>query len=149
MKTLLFTFALLTGSFFNAMASSRLTAPGDSAMYTLTIQFTNVTQRAGILYVGLVNDAADFNGSSYRKTRVVVPATGAIQANFEGLPAGKYAVKFYQDLNANMKLDYSGQIPAEPFGFSNVTMLMAPPSFSQCAFDFNAPRTIAVSMIGQ
>ena len=149
MKTLLLTIALLTGSFINTMASVRLAAPGDSATYKLTIDFANVTKRTGTLYVGLVNEAADFNGSSYRKTRVVVPATGDIQVSFEGLPAGKYAVKFYQDLNANMKLDYSGQMPAEPFGFSNVTMLMAPPSFSQCAFDLNAPRTIAVSMIGQ
>lgn len=149
MKTLLLTFALITGSFINTIAASRLAVPGDSATYKLTIDFTNVTKRTGTLYIGLVNDAADFNGSSYRKTRIVVPSEGAIQVNFEGLPAGKYAVKFFQDLNANMKLDYSGQMPAEPFGFSNVTMLMGPPSFAQSAFDLNAPRTIAVSMIGQ
>lgn len=149
MKTILFTIALITASFINTNAASRLAAPGDSASYKLTIEFTNIAKRTGMLYVGLVNDAAEFNGNSYRKTRIVVPSEGAIQVNFEGLPAGKYAVKFYQDLNANMKLDYSGQIPTEPFGFSNVTVLMGSPSFEQSAFDLNAPRTIAVSMICQ
>ncbi len=89
------------------------------------------------------------NGDTYRKTRIAVPATGDIRVSFEGLPAGKYAVKVYQDLNANQRLDRSGQVPSEPFGFSNLTTLLAPPSFSQCAFDLNGPRTITITLIGQ
>ncbi|GAB2557305.1 DUF2141 domain-containing protein [Spirosoma aerophilum] len=149
MKTLLFTFALLPGLFINTNAVSRLAAPGDSATYKLTIDFTNVTKRTGTLYVGLVNDAADFNGNSYRKTRIQIPATGDFQVKFDQLPAGRYAVKVFQDLNDNQKLDMSNQMPVEPFGFSNVTMLMGPPSFEQSAFAFNAPRTIVISLIGQ
>ncbi|ADB36406.1 DUF2141 domain-containing protein [Spirosoma linguale] len=149
MKTLLFTFALLTGLFTNTIAASRLAAPGDSATYKLTIDFTNVTKRTGTLYVGLVNDAADFNGNSYRKTRIQIPATGDFQVKFDQLPAGRYAVKVFQDLNDNQKLDKTNQMPTEPFGFSNVTMLMGPPSFEESAFEFNAPKTIVISLIGQ
>ena len=152
MKMLLITIALFTGSLINAVAASKPALPGtpaDSATYKLTIGFTNVTKRAGTIYVGLVNSAADFNGNSFRKTRIDVPATGEFQVSFEGLPAGRYAVKIFQDLNANLKLDMSGQMPTEPFGFSNVTMLMGPPSFDQCAFDLNAPKAIAINLIGQ
>lgn len=149
MKTILLTFALLTGSFIDTFAASRLAAPGDSATYKLTIGFTNVTKRMGTLYVGLVNDAADFNGNSYRKTRIQIPATGDFQVKFDQLPAGRYAVKVFQDLNENQKLDTSNQMPTEPFGFSNVTMLMGPPSFEQTAFDLNAPKTIVINLIGQ
>ncbi|GAB3801729.1 DUF2141 domain-containing protein [Spirosoma humi] len=149
MKTILFTIALITGSFVSTMASSRFAAPGDSASYKLTIEFANITKRMGTLYVGLVNDAAEFNGNSYRKTRIQIPATGDFQVKFDQLPAGRYAVKVFQDLNENQKLDRSNQMPTEPFGFSNVTMLMGPPSFEQAAFELDASKTIVVSLIGQ
>ncbi|MCX6218119.1 DUF2141 domain-containing protein [Spirosoma sp.] len=149
MKTLLLTFALLTGLFTNTIAAYRLAAPGDSATYKLTIDFTNVTKRTGLLYVGLVNDAADFNGNSYRKARIQIPSTGDFQVKFDVLPAGRYAVKVFHDLNYNQKLDKTNQMPTEPFGFSNVTMLMGPPSFEQSAFEFNAPKPIVIRLIGQ
>ena len=148
MKTLLICFALLTGSVINSIANNTpATTPADSATYKLTVGFANVTKRAGMMYVALVNNAADFNGKFYRKTRVTVPVTGEFQVNFDGLPAGQYAVQVFQDLNDNQKLDFSGA--AEPFGFSNVTTLMGPPSFSQSAFDLNAPKTVTISLIGQ
>lgn len=149
MKTLLLSLALLTGSFIHAIASSRLAAPGDSATHKLTIDFTNVINRTGTLYVGLVNNAASFDGDSYRKTQVQVPATGTFQVTFDQLPAGQYAVKVFQDLNGNQKMDRSGQMPTEPFGFSNVTMLMGPPSFEEKAFDLNGPKTIVIRLLGQ
>lgn len=149
MKTLLITLALLIWSLINAMAFSSLTVPTDSAMHKLTIEFSNVTNRTGTLYVGLVNDATSFNGASYRKTQIQVPASGTFQVTFDQLPAGQYAVKVFQDLNGNQTLDRSGQMPTEPFGFSNVNMLMAPPSFEETAFDLNGSRTIVVRLLGQ
>ena len=150
MKTLLITVALFAASFANTLAyATPAPAPADSAAYKLTVGFVNVTKRTGMIYVGVINKAADFNGNFYRKTRVEVPATGEFQVSFEGLPAGKYAVQVFQDLNNNQKLDRSGQMPTEPFGFSNVTQLMGPPSFAQSAFDLDAPKTISMTLIGQ
>lgn len=150
MKTLVLTFALIAGSFVTTLAAPALPeiTPADSATHKLTVGFTNVAKRTGMMYVGLVNSAADFNNSFYRKTRVEVPATGEFQVSFDGLPAGKYAVQVFQDLNDNMKLDRSGQKPTEPFGFSNVTSLMGPPSFGQSAFDFNASKIIMINLLG-
>lgn len=149
MKTLLITLALLIGSLINVMAASSPAIPGDSATYKLTVGFTNVAKRIGTLYVGLINDGADINGDSYRKTRIEIPATGEFQVSFDGLPAGKYAVKVFQDLNTNQKLDVSGHMPTEPFGFSTINMLTGPPTFDKCAFDLNASKTIAINLIGQ
>lgn len=149
MKTLLLTLVLLVWSFINTMAFSPLITPADSATYKLTIEFSNVTNRTGTLYVGLVNNAATFNGTSYRKTQIQVPASGNFQVTFDQLPAGQYAVKVFQDLNGNQTLDRSGLMPTEPFGFSNVDMLMAPPSFEETAFDLNGPKTIVVRLLGQ
>ncbi|QJW88723.1 DUF2141 domain-containing protein [Spirosoma taeanense] len=148
MKTLLICFALLTGSFISAVANgASATAPADSVTYKLTVEFANVVKRTGMIYVALVNNAADFNGKFYRKTRVEVPSTGDFQVNFDGLPAGQYAVQVFQDLNDNQKLDFNGV--AEPFGFSNITSLLGPPSFAQAAFDLNTPKTVTISLIGQ
>lgn len=151
MKTLLITVALLTGSLVNVIALSSPArpnhTPADSATYKLTIGFTKLTKRTGTLYVGLINSEATFNGPFYRKTRVAVPATGEVAVSFEGLPAGRYAVQMYQDLNENQKLDVAGQMPTEPFGFSNVTTMMGPPSFGQCAFDVNASKTIVIQVM--
>ena len=150
MKTLLISIVLLAASFINTRANTPSGAtPPDSATYKLTVTFANVDKRAGMIYVGVVSKGTDINGDSYRKTRVAVPATGDFQVSFEGLPAGEYAVKVYQDLNDNMKLDMSNNMPSEPFGFSNMKMLLGPPSFSQCAFDLNAPKTITIRLLNQ
>lgn len=149
MKIVLITTALLIGSLINTLAASlSATFPADSATHKLTIGFPSIAKRTGTLYVGLVNEAADFNRYSYRKTRINIPATGDIQVSFDGLPAGRYAVKVFQDMNENMKLDRSGQMPTEPFGFSNLTSLLGPPSFEQCAFDLNDSKTITISLLG-
>lgn len=51
------------------------------------------------------------------------------------LPQGRYAVRVFQDINRNGKIDRNMLgIPSEPFGFSNDAMgSMGPPSFDQAA----------------
>ena len=158
MKTLLITSALIACLFAIATTVSattppqtaivtRITSVTEPATYTLTVTFSNINTRTGKLYIGLANDAASFDGSSFRKTRVDVPPTGQISVSFESLPAGKYAVRVYQDGNENGKLDMTGQMPNEPFGFSNVKMLMGPPSFDQSAFDLNENKSINISLM--
>ncbi len=157
MKTFLITSALIAGLFANISIASATTPPSaiispvtsatEPATYKLTVTFSNVNTRKGKIYVGLANDAASFDGSSFRKTRVEVPATGEISVSFESLPTGKYAVRVYQDLNDNEKLDMSGQMPAEPFGFSNVKMLMGPPDFTLCAVEVTENKTVNISLM--
>lgn len=152
MKTACLTIILLTVSFLTSAAPQPTTsasAPGDSATYTLTVGFPNPANRRGVLYIGLANDAISFNGASYRYARLTVPATGEVTVQFKGMPAGRYAVRVYQDLNDNTKLDYSGPMPVEPFGFSNIQTLTGRPTFDACAFDMNETKAIAINLIGK
>jgi uncharacterized protein (DUF2141 family) len=150
MKMSLLASALCFGLFVNALAQ---TNPGSTTVTTapatckLTVVFTNVINRTGKIYVGLANDSASFDGSSYRKTRIEVQPMGETRVTFEGLPTGRYAVRMYQDLNENQKTDRENGIPTEPFGFSNVTRLTGRPSFEQCAVELTGDTTITVSLI--
>ena len=124
------------------------TTVGEPATYKLTVVFANIKQRTGMIYVGLANDEASFDGSLYRKTRVSVPASGEVTVSFESLPAGTYAVRVYQDLNENAKLDWAGPMPTEPYGFSNVQQLLGPPKFRLSAFDLTADKQVSVKLLG-
>ncbi len=156
MKTLITTI-LTTVLFIGSMAkpcfaqqttpSTSTSVSATSATYSITVVISNVNTRSGKLYVGLANSKATFEGASFQNKVVDVPASGEISVVFEGLAAGRYAVRLYQDLNNNQKLDFSGQMPAEPFGFSNVAMLMGPPDFDQSAFDLTANNSVRIRVI--
>lgn len=154
MKTRISAFALFITCLFvtfaqpaSAQQPASTPAAGAGTTYSLTVVIPNVSKRSGQLRVGLANDEASFSGESFRTVAVEVPASGAVTVTFDSLAAGRYAVRLYQDLNGNQKVDFNGQMPAEPFGFSNVTMLMGPPSFDQCAFDLAENKQIQVGMI--
>lgn len=152
MNTLLLSFALLTATVATAGATSTSHATphavvADSGTYKLTAILSTVTKRSGTIYVGIANSDATFNGDSYRKTRLEIPATGEVRVSFDGLPAGRYAIRVFQDLNDNQKLDFNGPMPTEPFGFSNLKTMMGPPSFGICAFDLDASKTVGINLI--
>ena len=110
------------------------TVQAQDKLCSLTLSFTNLLERKGTIRVGLATDAANFMGKAAIDTAVTVPATGTLTITFANLPAGTYAVRSYQDVNDNGKLDQENGRPAEPFGFSNLAMLMEPPSFDQTSF---------------
>ncbi|WP_338873942.1 DUF2141 domain-containing protein [Spirosoma sp. SC4-14] len=149
MKTLLASLCLLTNLSVYAFSSANNPswAVVDSATYQLTVVVSGINQRTGKLYIGLATDASSFTGESAHKKTVAIPESGDITVSFEGLKPGRYAVRVLQDLNDNQKMDFSGQMPAEPFGFSNVTMLMGPPSFDECSFELNENKSVQIRMI--
>lgn len=142
----LFIAASVCPSLAQTATASTTVSPSGPA-YTLTVVVSNVSKRTGKIHIGLANDAASFDGESLRTQVVDVPASGELVVTFDSLVAGRYAVRLYQDLNGNEKIDFNGPMPAEPFGFSNVTMLMGPPNFGQCAFDLAENKRIPVSLM--
>ena len=139
---------LTTSVAFGQTTTPAATTPAPATgTYSLTVTIPNTSKRSGELHVGIANSNETFSGESYRTKVVAVPASGDVSVTFDSLAAGRYAVRIYQDLNNNQKIDFNGQIPAEPFGFSNVTMLMGPPNFDQCAFDLAENKTIQVSLM--
>lgn len=153
MKNLLITLATAVALFTfthpcvaqTAAASTTVSTSGPT--HTLTVVIPNVSKRTGKIHLGLANSTETFDGESLRTKVVDVPASGELVVTFDSLVAGRYAVRLYQDINGNGKIDFNGAMPAEPFGFSNVTMLMGPPSFGQCAFDLAENKRIPVSMM--
>jgi uncharacterized protein (DUF2141 family) len=116
--------------------------------YDLTIKINGLQKREGKIYAALKNDANAFpEGASIKSVVAEVTKEGELFLKFEGIIEGKYAVVLYQDLNGNAQMDFNGQMPSEPFGFSNVTMLMGPPNFEQCAFDLNENKSIVVGLM--
>jgi uncharacterized protein (DUF2141 family) len=116
--------------------------------FTITIVVKGVNNRTGNIRASITNDANSFpQGEGIKSAIVEVSKEGEITLKFEGIMEGKYAIVMFQDLNDNKQLDMNGQMPTEPFGFSNVTMLMGPPTFEQCAFDLTDNKTIEIGLI--
>jgi uncharacterized protein (DUF2141 family) len=116
--------------------------------YGVTVIVKGIQLRQGKVYASITNDANSFpRGGGIKSAIAEVTPEGEVTLKFENILEGKYAIILYQDLNDNKQLDMSGEMPAEPFGFSNVTMLMGPPSFEQCAFDLNENKTIAIGLM--
>lgn len=139
MKPLIFSVTLLTAIIASGLAQAQT--------YKLTINITNLLQRTGTLRVGLVTKAENFMGKSEIDTAVNVPTEGPLTVTFAKLPAATYAVRLYQDLNGNKTLDRENGMPTEPFGFSNVAMLMGPPSFEEAAFPLKEDTEIRIRLI--
>ena len=149
MKTII-TSAITLVLLLNTLVShtvAQSAATGSTATHKLTVVLPTIKQRTGKLHIGLANSQESFDGASIQTKVVDVPASGEVSVTFDSLVAGQYAVRLFQDLNANDKIDFSGQFPNEPFGFSNITMLMGPPAFDQCAFDLTANKTISISLM--
>ncbi|GAB4001225.1 hypothetical protein GCM10028807_56950 [Spirosoma daeguense] len=148
MKTII---AFATVLFFTNLAAAQQTSSTTSTTatkgYSLTVVVHNINNRTGKLYIGLADSPASFNGESKNPKSIDVTPSGEISVTFDGLAPGRYAVRLYQDLNANQKLDFSGQMPTEPFGLSNVTMLMGPPDFDQTSFELNENKSIRIGLM--
>jgi uncharacterized protein (DUF2141 family) len=116
--------------------------------YSVSVTVKGIQKREGKIMASISNDMESFPQSGGIKSVIAeVSKEGEISLKFEGMLEGKYAIVLYQDLNGNNQLDMNGQMPAEPFGFSNVTMLMGPPNFLQCAFDLKENKTIDISLM--
>jgi uncharacterized protein (DUF2141 family) len=116
--------------------------------YSITVVVKGMQLRQGKIYASITNDANSFpRGGGVKSAMTEVTPEGEVALKFENILEGKYAIVLYQDLNDNKQLDMNGEMPAEPFGFSNVTMLMGPPNFEQCAFDVNENKTIAIGLM--
>ncbi|MFC5343003.1 DUF2141 domain-containing protein [Brevundimonas staleyi] len=75
------------------------------------------------------------------QTIVQVPATGAPVARFIGVPAGRYAVASFQDVNRDGQLNFGGMMgaPSEPWGYSRGARgVMGPPRFEDAAVSVGA-----------
>ena len=113
---------------------------------TVSVEVSNITQTRGSLRIGIFREGNPFTGPKAKPDFFkVVPITAATaQQVIVSLPAGRYVIAVYHDLNDNGKLDKNiVGYPKEPFGFSkNFRPILSAPSFEDCAIEIkeNSPQ---------
>lgn len=133
----------------NAIASFKLVVsnqPHNQNTISVSVDVSNITQTRGSLRIGIFREGNPFTGPKAKPDFFkVVPITAATtQQVVVGLPAGRYVIAVYHDLNDNGKLDKNlVGYPKEPFGFSkNFRPILSAPSFEDCAIEIkeNSPQ---------
>jgi uncharacterized protein (DUF2141 family) len=107
----------------------------------LDLEITGLRNDKGHVRCSLFSSAEDFPGKLDKALRVETVAVSKNHApcDFNGVPAGTYAVSVFHDENSNGKLDtnFLG-IPREGVGASNNARgHLGPPRFEAAAFHFS------------
>jgi len=115
----------------------------------LTLKVSKIEKLQGSIMAGMYQGAEGWSSG-----KAVTGASAAVDGEtvtltFEGVPAGEYGIKLYQDVNGNGKLDTNFMgIPTEPFAFSNNARgSMGPPSYDKARFEMTpGANTHAVAL---
>jgi uncharacterized protein (DUF2141 family) len=117
------------------------TAP--AAAVTLVVRAEGVDVGKGSVRVAVCARGFDEAGCPRGANRPADAA--ALEFVFRDMPAGRYAVAAYQDVNGDGELGkIPPGIPTEPYGFSNDVGRWAPPSFEKAQFEVGGDRTTVV-----
>ena len=67
---------------------------------------------------------------------------------FNGIPAGTYAVTVLHDENSDSKMDFNWMgMPTKGYGFSNdAKATLLPPSFDTASFGYNGEGTLSIAI---
>ncbi len=110
----------------------------------LRIEMSGVSGSGGMIRIALFDGPADFPSTRAAITTTeVVAREGTVNAVFEGLRQGHYAVALYHDENGNKSLD-TGLLglPSEGYGFSrDARATFGPPKFTRAAFEVGESGT--------
>jgi uncharacterized protein (DUF2141 family) len=88
----------------------------------------NVQTNDGTVNIGLCDKGLSREECPY--DREVKASPGFIEATFESIPPGRYAVVAYHDVNGNGQFDRLLGIPREPYALSGQAAKKLVPSFS-------------------
>lgn len=117
--------------------------------YTVKVTVKDVREITGFIAGTMTDNPEGFPQveNPVATAKVAVTGKGDVELVFENVKAGKYAVVLMHDVNGNGTLDMNGQMPAEPFGFSKITMFFGPPQFSEAAFEVTKDTETIISLI--
>jgi uncharacterized protein (DUF2141 family) len=109
----------------------------------LEVAFTGIEVHKGAIMMGVYGSEDAYNkGVSMNGARIVADKAD-VAAMIEGLPAGRYAIKAFHDIDGDGKMSSNPfGMPTEPFAFSNDAKgAMGPASWADAAFDVKAGGT--------
>jgi|SRR5690606_17019739 uncharacterized protein (DUF2141 family) len=119
-----------------------------SIAHELTLKVGNFSNADGHLLVAVYDQQRHYDSNSQHVAAHKVKVTeGSITLLLGDLPAGEYAVKLFQDVNDNGRIDMSAMsIPTEPYGFSNNGGTFGAPSFDEAKVLLNQPTQIEIEL---
>lgn len=108
-----------------------------AAKSSLTVSFTGLESTKGAILLSVYDSEAAFDRGGKPVRDAMVPANvAAVGAVIDGLPAGRYAIKAFHDIDGDMKMASNPfGMPTEPFAFSNNAVAnMGPAKWVDAAF---------------
>ena len=116
----------------SALFGNAIFCAGGAEAGTLTLTVTNVEPNGTTVYAALCSGGLDRSFCTIGDRKNAVDST--VRFRFANVPAGRYAVLSYQDLNNDGSLDRSKLgLPLEPFALSNDSGRRGRPTFEQAA----------------
>lgn len=114
--------------------------------YSLTLVFPDLKCKGGNVMIAVHSGGEGFPGGKPFAEKELICAGMEGQKVTLKLPAGRFAVAVFHDMNGNRELDRNMfRIPAEPFGFSNNPRVIAgPPDFNEAAFQLSGDMEIQI-----
>jgi len=101
----------------------------------VTVIVENVESAKGIVNVALCDKSLSREGCPY--TTATAASAGFVEARFEDVPPGVYAVVGYHDVNGNDEFDKMLGVPREPYALSNNAGEQMVPTFQDAALKIN------------
>ena len=102
-----------------AQSQSQSQSPSPAADGSTVVLTFETGATTGSVMVALFSSEAAYTGGA-SIAQAAIPASGAVVARFENLPAGDYAMRAFHDVNGNGRMDTNPfGMPVEPYAFSN------------------------------
>ncbi len=119
--------------------AAQIASTQSAAAASLKVDVQDIEHPKGTLMIAVFNTQADFTKNEAVQGKRIPVKDAAMAVRFDDLPSGTYAIKMFQDVNDNGKLDMrGGLIPTEPFGFSNdAPAIFGPASWSDARFELH------------
>ncbi|XOV93847.1 MAG: DUF2141 domain-containing protein [Bacteroidota bacterium] len=119
--------------------------PQDDTQFELRI--SGIEEVKGTMMIAIYQPQQKFLGDeAFLFKAIPVKQSESLSLNIN-LPAGKYAISIYQDLNDDRELNtnFLG-IPREPYGFSISRGSFGPPSFDDASFEVPSLNSIEIKI---
>lgn len=109
----------------------------------LEVSYSGIETPKGVIMVALFNSEASYTSGQPVRAVMIPVAKADAATTIKGLPAGRYAIKSFHDLDGNGKMNTNPfGMPTEPFAFSNNARGAAGPAkWSDAVFDVAATGT--------
>jgi uncharacterized protein (DUF2141 family) len=111
-----------------------------------TLEVRNVRPGQGVVRVVAYDDPASFDRTPAASAQLPAGAETTMHVQLCGLKGPSVAIKLFQDVNGNGKLDVNALgMPSEPWGASGKPTPMAPPTFTSASVPLDG-STIVVAL---